>query len=343
MSDEQVYVYLDHALSNMVARRDIDLAPGERGRLYGWYWGYYGRAAIDMYRANEDSRYVQILERTIEALLAERDDQLLKVDDERGVVVPGWGTKYSSGVRSNEITTAGLITLPMLEYASLSGKSWIRDAAVETLVSFQDERVEDSDGRYYFVHQTQHIVEALNHSALYGAALTKAARIHDDPWIGETALGIYRYFEKFIDHRGDGISWPYSPNPDDDKEKLPSEALWKAAATIELPVALSEKGEADAATLLGKVAQSLLSHPAVERGELPHFIGQDRSQSVDSQKVTGGLTGFLSAFLQIDDDYLRRRIFSLMKNNPNMFPNGWKGGSRSMIMAWSHLRRHGLV
>lgn len=343
MTDEQVYVYLDHALANMIQRRDVDLAPGERGRLYGWYWGYYGRAAIDMYRVSQDTRYIEIVERTIEALLEERDDQLLRVDDERGVIVPGWGTKYSSGTRSNEITTAGLITLPMLEYANLSGKSWIRDAAVETLISFQDERIEVSGGCYYFMHQTQNIVEALNHSALYGAALAKASCIHDDPWFKDTALGLYRYFVKFIDQRGNGISWPYSPAPGDDRKALSSEALWKAAATIELPIALSENEEEEATVLLENVARSLLSHPAVEGGELPQFIGHDRPQAVDSEKVSGGLTGFLSAFLQIDDDELRSRIFSLMKSHPHMFPNGWKGGSRSMIMAWSHMRSRGHV
>lgn len=343
LSDEEVYVYLDRALANMVNRQDVDLGPGERGRLYGWYWGYYGRAAVDMYCVTGDPQYAALLERTIDALLEQRDDQLAMIDDERDAVFPGWGTKYASGVRSNEITTAGLITLPMLEYAAVSGKSWVRDAAVETLLAFRREAKQDENGYRYFVHQTQNIVEALNHAALYGAALVKASVIHDDPWLIDTALGIFRYHLKFIDWREGGISWPYSPTPNDDKTTLASEALWKAAATIELPIALSERGFEDATNLLQKVSESFLTHPAVKRGELPQFLGHDRPQGVDPTRISGGLTGLLSSFLQIDDSSLRREIFSLMGKNSNMFPNGWKGGSRSMIMAWCHLRKESLV
>lgn len=338
LSDDEAYRFLDRALANMVERTDIPLGPGERGRLYGWYWGYYGRAAMDLYRATGESRFARLVERTTEALLEERDDQLGMLDDERELSFPGWGTRFKTGERANEITTAGLITIPMLEYAKATGEQWAADAAIETLLAFKPERVVVAGNRCYFMHQTQGIVEALNHAALYGAAIVHASQQDSSQWLAETAEMIYNYQISFVDHRCGAISWPYAPTPDQDKTALPSEALWKASATIELPVALSESGHADANAFLEDVAEALSTHPVLLRGKYPQFIGHDRKTAVDPERVSGGLTSFVSAFLQINNDSLREAIFQLMRTHPDLFPNGWKGGSRAMIMAWAHLR-----
>lgn len=343
ISDEETFHFLDRALSTMVNRTDVALGPGERGRLFGWYWGYYGRAAIDMYRATDDSRFARLIERTAEALMEVRDDQLGMIDDERGVPFPGWGTKYKTGERSNEITTAGLITQPMLEYARLSGRSWISDAAVETLTAFKSERRDAGDGKFVFVHLTQNVVEALNHSSLYGAALAHASQTMDDPWLMETANGLYKYHHSFVDMRGDGLSWPYAPSPGQDKTVLPSEAIWKAAASIELPLALSEMGDPHATGFLQDVARSIVHHPVIIRKDYPQFIGHDSLNVVDGERISGGLSSFIGAFLQIDSAELRRVIFNLMNSRPELFPKAWRGGSRAMIMAWAHLRANGIV
>lgn len=343
IADEAVYSFLDRALANMIARTDLSLGVGERGRLYGWYWGYYGRAAVDMFAATGDLRFAHLVERTIEALLNVRDDRLGMIDDERGIAFPSWGTKYKTGERSNEITTAGLIVQPMLEYARIAGTSWIADAAVETLLAFQSERRAVSGGRYYFVHRTQAIIEALNHSSLYGSALVHASHIFNYPWLAETADGLFKYHLSFVDRRGEGISWPYSPSPDQDRTTLRSEAIWKAAASIELPISLAESGRPDAEKFLQETAFTLARHPVTLRNDYPQFIGHDSHNPVDGARASGGLTSFIAAFLQIDSPELRNVIFELMRNRPELFPNAWKGGSRAMIMAWAHMRISGVV
>src|SRR5699024_7442791 len=159
-----------------------DIGPGERGRMYAWYWGYYGRAAVDFYIVTGEERFAQLIVRTAESLLELRDDSLNLVDDERGVVFPSWGTRYKTGERSNEITTAVLIALPMIEYARVSNSYWLADAAAEALVAFKEEREITANGEHYFVHRTDNVVEALNHVSVYGAALAHATTVFDDPW-----------------------------------------------------------------------------------------------------------------------------------------------------------------
>lgn len=340
-TDDEMHNFLKRALTNMIERTDIELQKGQRGRLYAWYWGYYGRAAADLYTTTGDRRFKTLIEETIDALLNERDDQLGSIDAERGFAFPGWGTKYKTGECSNEITTAGLICMPMLEYARTEGLSWLADAACETLTSFKGERLEATNGRYYFEHQTQHVVEALNHSALYGAALTQAAQLVEDDWLIDTARGLYQYHVSFTERRGAGLTWPYAPSPGEDKSEMASEAIWKAAATIELPIALSENGDESARQFLQDIGESLAQHPQLIRGEFPRFLGHDRIVPLDSTRINGGLTSFIGSFLQLGSLALNERLFDLMRKSPDYFPNGWKGGSRAMPMAWAHLRRHG--
>lgn len=343
LTDDEAYDFLNDALLKMMSRTDTGLGSGEKGHLYAWYWGYFGRAAVDLYATTGDSRFARLLADTIEALLEDRDDQLGLVDDDRGVVFPGWGTKHPTGDRSNEITTAGLITLPMVEFAHQAGIPWIAEAALETLYAFKGEREEAAGKGYFFNHLNERGIEALNHSALYGAALVHAQRVNGDPWLGETARGIFRYHLSFVDDRGSGISWPYAPTPSQDSSALPSEAIWKASVTIELPVALAENGDRTAADFLQAVAQSLATHPVLLRGEYPQFIGHDRLNVVNPERMRGGITSLIGAFLQIDNEDLREAIFYLMRSHPEMFPRGWRGGARAMIMAWAHLRAAGLV
>lgn len=343
LSDDDVYTFLSTSLNHMIRRNDTNLSPGERGRLYAWYWGYYGRAAVDFYKLSGQERFSSLTANTIESLLEQRDDRLGLSDDERDAVVPSWGTKYKTGQRSNEITTAGLITLPMFEYAQVSGEAWIAKAAAESLFAFRPERMKTEDGEYYFCNLTQGVVEALNHAALFGAAATKASQVIQDPWLMDTALGLNRYFRRFVHHRGTSVSWPYAPSPQDTRGSLPPEAMWKAAATIELPVALSEVGLLEETKHLHEIANSLSDNPLIREGQYPQFIGDERSVAVSPDRVSGSLTSFIGSFLQINNSELRTTLLSLMHKNPSMFPNGWKGGSRAMIMAWAHMRSNGAV
>jgi hypothetical protein len=340
ISDDAFFRHLKRSLEYMISRNDTGLGPGQRGRLFAWQWGYLGRATLDMYRATSEERFLELADVTIRALLDVRDDKLDLFDESRGSVFPSWGTLYRNGVRSNEVTTAGLIALPMLEYASITGRRDVADAAIKSLSAFRDERMRAPFGGYYFEHLADGVVEALNHSNVYGAALVHAAAHTDDTWYLETARGLLAYQMAFVDAREEAISWPFAPEPDQ-RPPLPSEPMWKAAVTLELPIALAEKGLLSDSSLLENVARSFLEHPEMKKGNLPQFIGRDREIPIDLERVRVTLPGFIGSWVQLDDFHLNASILAFMRKRPEWFPNGWCGGCRAMPMAYAHLRATG--
>ena len=112
-SNDVIYDFLAVGLDNMLTRKNVKISKGGRGRIYAWFWGYWGRSAVYMYRATDEARFLDLFVDTYKKLLAERDDRLGLVDDARKVVVPSWGTLFEDGTRANHVTTAGLITLPV--------------------------------------------------------------------------------------------------------------------------------------------------------------------------------------------------------------------------------------
>ena len=324
----------------MMERTDTGLGPGEKGRLFAWNWGYLGRAALDMFRATGEERFLSLVSETAERLLAERDDSLGLVDNVRGRTFPSWGTLDAEGIRSNEVTTAGLITLPILEYASLVGDKQIASTAIESLLAFRDERRTAEFDGYYFVHQAAGVVEAINHSNVFGAALAHASMNEADPWLKETALGLFRYQMYFTVRGPDNVAWPYAPAPNQ-ASPLPSEAIWKAAASLELPIALAETEILPDLEFIEELKRSFVKHPAMARGDLPQFIGVDRVVPVSLSKISTSLPGFVASYFQLDDEGVDGAIVSFMLRNPTAFPRGWKGGCRAMPMAYAHIRARG--
>lgn len=88
------------------------------------------------------------------------------------------------------------------------------------------------------------MVEAINHANLYAASLAHASKLEQAPCVfRRLALDIYNYYKYFLTKSESGlVKWPYSPSPSDNPHKMKAEAIWKAGASIELPVALSEAG-----------------------------------------------------------------------------------------------------
>ena len=336
-NDDEVYEFLTGAITHMFDRTDINKGPGQRGRHYSWYWGYYGRAALDYFLATGQERFLTLVRQSCDRLLNERDDVVGCVDGSRGVLAPGWGTPFD-GLNATEVTTAGLITLPMVQYAYVAGDETIARAAFETLSFHLPEQNIDSDGAVHFVHQTTKRVEALNHAHVYGAALAHATRLNGaPPEYAQAALGIRRYFERFAQADGSALSWPYEPTPEHSMGQLPAEPIWKACISLELPVALHEVGISDESIFLTKVAQIIKANPLVRVGRIPHSIAstsRELGPEYDGKSMAGGL----ACWLLLDDAELEADVLSLMKENPEKFPGAWYGGSRWMIMGYAKRR-----
>lgn len=337
---DEVYSSLSKRLKIMLTRNDLDRKAGQLGRLYAWNWGYLGRAALQMHQATGEDRFLSLVRDISENLLSLRDDALQLIDQERQSVIPSWGTLFKNGKRANEITTAGLITLPMCQYALATGDDRIGRAAVATLSAFIPER-KDAFGGYFFEHLSEGYVEPLNHAHAYGAALSYCSRLDYAPEsFTETALGVYRYWIHFVRADGNGISWPYMPRPDS-PDDLPSEAIWKAGVTIELPIALVDIGLLERDEIIPQLTRAILENPIIEAGGIPQFIGTDQLLDITTRPDIRGksLAGLISSFVLLDDEAVTEAFTGMMRHHPAYFPGGWLGGSRSMILSYAFLQR----
>ena len=335
---DQVYRSLASKLDTMIVRKDLKLGPGGQGRLFAWSWGYLGRASLMMYQATGEQRFLDLVRETSMRLLELRDHKLNLVDDDRKRIIESWGTKYRNGVRSNEITAAGLITLPMCQYALLTGDETIGKEAVRSLSALLSER-KTAFGGYYFPHLTQKIVEPLNHAHVYGAALAYCSLLPYAPaTFKETALGIYKYWQHFVRPDGPGVSWAYMPAPTSPRDQ-PSEAVWKAGVTIELPIALIRTGLIKDDGIIDLIEKTIVENPIVKDGGIPQFIGNGRLIDISKrpQFHRSSLPGLLSPVVLLDRPAVDEAFQKMVRDHPKHFPGGWFGGSRSMLMSYAYL------
>ncbi len=344
LTDEQIFKSLSKKLDYMITRTDHGLSKGGRGRLFAWYWGYLGRASLMMYESTKDERFLDLVRDISLRLIEVRDDKLGLVDDERKRILPNWGTQYKNGIRANEVTSAGLITLPMCQYARIRGDEVIGRAAIKSLSAFLDER-QPAFGGYYFHHYTQDIVEPLNHTHVYGAALAHCSLLPYAPKLfPEVAMGIHKYWEHFIRKDGDGYSWPYKPAPDSPLDEK-SEAVWKAGVTVELPIALIETGIMKDTKIIDQMEQTFLNHPVVKKGGIPQFIGTDVVIDLSERDKLDGssLPGLFVPFAMLKRPKVEKAVMAMVENHPKLFSRGWFGGSRSMFMTYAYLRSRDLL
>lgn len=343
-TNDQVYKSLAWQMEHMFTRNDIDLAQGERGRLFAWSWGYLGRASLQMHKATGEKRFLNLVRDTSYRLLANRDDALGLIDGERNVVMPSWQVKYNFGGKSNEITVAGLITLPMCQYALQTGDHTIGRKAVESLNAFIEER-EEAHGGYYFWHRSQKIVEPLNHSHIYGAALAYCSKLDYAPeTFAETALGIYRYWRHFTRPDGEGLSWAYMPAPESPLNQK-SEAVWKMGVTIELPIALIKTGLMKDDGIMALLEKTVTGNSVVKAGGIPQFIGEGIRINITTRKKFEGLSlaGLMSPVVLLDSPAVTKTFLRMAETYPKLFPNGWFGGSKSMMFTYAYLKANGML
>ncbi|MEM9732511.1 MAG: hypothetical protein AAF903_03370 [Pseudomonadota bacterium] len=336
---DQLYKSMAWQMDHMFTRTDIDLKQGERGRLFAWSWGYLGRASLLMHEATGEQRFLDLVQDTSKRLLANRDDALGLVDGERGIIMPSWQVKYNWGDRSNEITAAGLITLPMCQYALKTGDHEIGREAVKSLAAFIPER-QEAHGGYYFWHHSQEIVEPLNHAHIYGAALAWCSKLDYAPAsFAQTAKGIYRYWRHFTRRDGEGLSWAYMPAPDSPRDQK-SEAIWKMGVTIELPIALIRTGLMEDDGIMADLSKTVTGNFIVKAGGIPQFLGERKPIDISKLAKFEGrsLTGLMAPVVLLDDPAVTQTFISMVKRYPKQFPNGWFGGAKSMTFAYAYLK-----
>ena len=174
-SPDALFAYLESSTRRLSASGTDDLGPiGSRGRALAWNWSFWGRALVFAYRATGEARFMDLFVATFAKMLDHRDDRLGLRDAPKRRVIAGWGTDVG-GLHVNEITVAGLVTLPICEFllfmredpdaARRYGKVSAEYLAVVEDVAWQyetDYRLTRDGGHY--VNPVTGVREPLNHN-----------------------------------------------------------------------------------------------------------------------------------------------------------------------------------
>ena len=325
---------------------------GLRGRAFAWYWGFWGRALVHAYAATRQPRFLELFGSTWAAILAQRDDALGLADGPQSRILPGWATQIE-GVRENEITVAGLMTLPHCELLLLlehdpeaAGHAGITrgdaiETAAEILWQYEDGYRTTDEGGYY-VHPVSGRVEALNHAHAFGAACVHLAAITGEARYREKAEALAAWFRASWTREPNGsLSWPYEPTPDNRRDR-PAEAIWKAGTTLELPVAAVRHGLLFSGEDMAALTRTLRSNILTRRG-INEFITSRATKPLGGARGAGKSlagAGLAIWFLMPDPDGSNRTaLLERMRAQPELFPNEWFGGARALVMAAAWLLR----
>ena len=233
-----------------------------------WGTSYLMEGLNAMYRVTGDRKYLDALRKTVNAVLAARDDrQGLKLWD--GSVAPIWGIQRFEHGRTAHTVNTGMITYPMLDYllqakgnaafmAELGGEWQVTLDAVLESVNFHNRQWKDGpaegEGYYYYLHQNP-VFDGrplpINRSNAMGRALWTSWKLTGNQDHRDKALRIGRYLKNRLAVYPDGAYyWSYvlpeqpveGPIPLDQIDRG-SEDISHATITLALPVMLYEDGE----------------------------------------------------------------------------------------------------
>jgi hypothetical protein len=350
-SSEALFAYLEASIRRIVSQEDGPFGPvGSRGRALAWNWSYWGRAMVFAYRATREPRFLDLFVESFALILEQRDDRLGLVDAAKGRVVPGWGSAVG-GAHLNEITVAGMVTLPLCEFLLLARDDGEVSArfgqllpsyyaiAEEVVWQFEDDyRATPAGGHYLF--PVARIPEPINHQHALAAAFVHLLALTGRPQYRARVDEIGRSFRSSVTLEKNGAwSWPYVPTT---RDILPrdAEAVWKAGTTIEFPVAALRHGLAFRADA-GRLSNTLLLNVLRTEG-INQWVTSTRTSLLGGRHRGSSLPGAaIAVWFLMPDPYGRHRVALLerMDRQPELFRGEWLGGARAMAMAAAWLMR----
>ena len=342
---DELFGFLERQVPRLTRADARDFGPiGSRGRALAWNWSYWGRALVFAYRATRQPRFLDLFVAAFAEILAQRDDRLGLVDGPRGRVVPGWGTDLD-GVHANELTVAGLVTLPLCEFLLTVGTGGAGSLAYGRLVPeylaiaeavvwpYELEYRESVRGGTY-LNATTGRPEPLNHVHALAAAFAHLFALTGQSRYRDKVDAIAKFFEASVVREPNGSwSWPYVGSPGSWRQP-PAEAIWKAGTTIEFPAASLRHGVAFG-NAVGALSATLTRNILRPDG-INEFVTSRRTSLLGPQShgLSRAGAGFAIWFLMPDPTGSQRRaLIEHMDREPALFPGPWLGGARGMVMA----------
>lgn len=340
----------------------LESAGAERavGRLWSWKWGYWGRGLSALYAATGHPECIHQILSMRDALLAARGDTLQIEDGFRGGrVLKTWSALIEGTIRPGtyaaEVEGTGLMLLPFSDLLlrvkdeSLLPQDLRRDLLkmiVEGVEAHMPDAVRhEASGGLYFISPWTDMIEPLNHSHLYGALAADAYALTGREDFKTIADGLYAFFRHNWHEEDDGtISWAYRPTADDPmtahhpmrygqpdfSHNQGAECFYKAAITIELPVAMMRAGILQTPDDLNLISSSIHRH-VFSRGDTISYYGSPRKIRLSTDAQIG--RSIMRPHHMCNFDQLTpyapeigRDLDHVVEHVPNLLPKGWLSG-----------------
>jgi hypothetical protein len=362
------YGFLNWGLHWVTAPDTPGLPPiYERGQVFSWNWSFWGRAALELYQATGEKRFLDLLIGATRNVMAARDDAHGVIDENQKRVVKSWGSVITFGgpnMRGTDITAAGLVALPILQLANrLEARGEINEEiahfALQLAPTFDEYEsfyvdLPHLDAGYYRYAFVPSQVDPTNHINAFGAGLVELYAFTKEARHLEKARKLLNFYRACMAVDRDGaISNAYQQDVTFKKNQK-SEFFWKMTVTAELPLALAHYGllvkEEEMIGIAKTYADVVMADPnglnaTTRRSDTPRMF--DFRQPVSSQTpewqsyvpmVAAGLF-FVDRERRIGD-----KLLHYMLHFPQWFPNGlFSGGGVAMLArAYSFRRGFGL-
>ncbi|NIX76648.1 hypothetical protein [Microvirga terricola] len=344
---------------------DKNLPPiHERGQLYSWQWSFWGRAALQLYEATGEMRFLTLLIGAAHNVMAARDDKHGVIDENQKRVVKSWGSVITFGgpkMRGTDITATGLIALPILQLANrlaARGESNEEVAALaEELIPSFDEHEQfyvdrpDLDAGYYRYAFIPSEVDPTNHVHAFGAGLVELYAFTKEARHLEKVRKILNFYRAaMVVDRDGAISSAYQQDVTF-KKKQKSEYFWKMTVTAELPLALADKGllvkEEEMIGIARTYADMVLAEPTginamTRRSDAPRSF--DFRQPLTSQTPEWQSYVPMIAAGLFFVDWERRigeKFLHYLLHYPHWFTNGLFSGGGAGVLGRAYSLRRG--
>jgi hypothetical protein len=244
----QIASVLDPSAAGLPALED-------RGQVFAWSWSYTARAAIILWKATGQERFRTLFVDSARRIMALRDDRTGRRDEVQGRVVRSWGAPWpvhGETKRITDVTVTGLVSLPILTFANELARN---DPLADEFSAYGHDLLQGFwefdryfavlyGGRsgYYRSWLEPETFEAQNHVHALAAAGAEMYRLTHDRDLLTRVEMLWNGFKRGItlDDKGAAF-WAYIPEPFS-TQKVAPEAFWKAAVTLEFPLACRNAG-----------------------------------------------------------------------------------------------------
>lgn len=345
------YSYLKHNLHRLLFKDSERI--GSLALNYGWDWGYWGRTALYLYKFSDQDRFLTLVLDSFGQLEKLRDSSLGLIDEAKGRTVNSWGAQLD-GKRYSEVTSTGLILLPMCELLVFlkDSKKDFPDFNQEEILQTIELAIKEFDEDFclfdhldqtgWYINPVSGKAEPINHVSTFAAAITHIAYLtKKKEYLDKVDLMLKFLSSAFFQEKNGSYSWPYtfSPDLDDEAKKFP-EFFFKAAVSIEFLVAAYSLNMGFNKSEIDKLIKTFKLNVCLPDYKINSYISPRYLKEAetamnrlndDSQKsVYVNRMMFFVAWgkLAILERSIKTDIINMVVHNPSLFPGSWFDGAR---------------